>query len=250
MKPELDPYYPKKRVHIATPAYDGKVHNGYAQSVIVAAQECYRQGIEVSSSIPSNGAFIEDIRNILVKQFLEETDATHLMWIDADLAFPANAIAGLVHSNLPVAAGVYRQREEKIRYVVRVENDLFNVNNGWLQVERCPGGFMCIRREVLETMGGLAESVDYGDRGIAKAIYKKTLDRDGDNYKPRGEDIYFCDEYTKLWKEGVFDQPIWVWPDIDFNHAGYRGNLHEFLLAQRDKWEAQGIGTASRAAEA
>jgi hypothetical protein len=62
--------------------------------------------------------------------------------------------------------------------------------------------------------------------GDVPFIYDSTVHED----KFVGEDIRFCDEYTRLWKEGVFSQPIWVWPDLDLNHAGYRGNLHEYLI--------------------
>jgi len=224
MKPELDPYVEKKKVFIATPAYDGRVWNTYAQSMIVAAQECYRQHIEVCSSIPSNGAFIEVMRNILVKRFLE-TDCTHLMWVDADLGFPQAAIAGLVHAGLRVCAGVYPQREPETRFVVKLPNDTANVVDGWLEVERCPGGFMCIEREVLEDMSCRAPVVDLKREGHVPMIYRTEM-RDGEFI---GEDTNFCDDYRAMREEVVFDRAIWVWPNLDFNHAGYTGNLHDFL---------------------
>ena len=42
-----------------------------------------------------------------------------------------------------------------------------------------------------------------------------------------GEDYAFCDKYMDLYWKGVFDHPIWVWPDITFDHDGYIGNFHE-----------------------
>ena len=44
-----------------------------------------------------------------------------------------------------------------------------------------------------------------------------------------GEDYSFCDDYNQLYEEGVFDEPIWAYPDINFDHDGFVGNLHKSL---------------------
>lgn len=229
MKAELDRYAPHRSVHIATPAYDARVESGYTQSLIIAAQECLKHGIEASSSIPSNGAFIDIMRCILVKQFLEETDCTHLMWVDSDLKFDADAIAGLVMSDMPVAAGIYRQREADLRYVVKLPNDLLHVRDGWIEMERCPGGFMCIERSVLEKMADEVLPVDCGKHGKIPMIYRRDLVPKNGVLYPVGEDIFFCDLYTRMYKEGKFSEPIWAYPDINFVHAGYECNFHNYL---------------------
>ena len=208
------------KLHIATPAYDGKVHAKFAQSLLVAGQECIRNGIQVSSTIPKNGIFIHIARNILVRQFLQETDCTHLMFIDADLGFEPDAVCGLVQAGLPVAAGVYRQREDKMRYVFRLPDNQIITNGKWLRMDRVPTGFLCIAREVLEVMSERAEKVDVPKQGLLPYVF-----RIEDKGKFVGEDMCWCDDYTALYREGVFEQPIWVWPDITFDHGGYVGNL-------------------------
>ena len=32
-----------------------------------------------------------------------------------------------------------------------------------------------------------------------------------------------------LYREGVFDEPIWAWPDFDFMHGGYECNYQQWL---------------------
>jgi len=220
------------KLHIATPAYEGKVHAGYAQCLLVAGQICYRNGIEVSSTIPKNGMFIHIARNILVRQFLEETDCTHLMFIDSDLKFPPESVYGLANAGLPVAAGIYRQREEKMRYVFRLPDNKIIMNNGWLRVDRLPGGFMCIRRDVLQEMTDRAPRVKVTNQGDLPYVFR--LQDEGSFI---GEDLCWCDDYTKLYHEGVFEQPIWIWPDITFDHNGYVGNLSWHM----DEFKEQGV---------
>ena len=208
------------KLHIATPAYDGKVHAGFARSLLVAGQECLRNGIQVSSTIKKNGIFIHIARNVLVRQFLEETDCTHLMFIDSDLGFDPEAVCLLAQSGLPVAAGIYRQREDKMRYVFRLPNNEIIRRDGWLQMDRLAGGFMCIAREVLQEMSDRAEKVDVIHHGELPYVFRIV-----DKGKFIGEDLCWCDDYTRLYQEGVFDEPIWVWPNITFDHGGYVGNL-------------------------
>lgn len=209
-------------VLICTPAYDGKVHKEYAQSLFVTGQDLSSRGIRASTIIMKNGAFIEVARNILVARFLK-TNFSHLFFIDSDLGFPGHAVAGLVESGLPLCAGVYRQREDEVRYVLHLPGDEAITHNGWLRADRCATGFMCIHRDVLEEMSSRSRTVLTGEGEIPFVFRTDTT------YEFTGEDFCFCDDYTELYHEGVFRQPIWVWPDIDFNHAGYVGNLHEFL---------------------
>jgi hypothetical protein len=209
-------------VLICTPAYDGKVHKEYAQSLFLTGQDLAKRGIDAASVIMKNGCFIEVARNQLVAQFLE-SDYTHLMFIDADLGFEPHAVSGLVEAGLPLCAGVYRQREEKPRYCLHLPADKVILHKGWLQVDRVATGFMCIERSVLEEMETRAPLVLTGEGEIPFIFRTDTT------YEFTGEDFCFCDDYMELHYEGVFEQPIWVWPDLTFDHDGYVGNLHEFL---------------------
>lgn len=206
------------KVHIATPAYDGMVHAGFSQSMLLSGYVLAKAGIECSATISRNGAFIDSARSLMVQEFLE-TDATHLMFVDSDLKFDPYAIASLVNAGLPVCCGVYRQRNERVRYLLSLTGE---VNQGWLAAERVPAGFLCIERRVLEVMSERAERFLLNDRDCPLVFRIKR--RDG---RITGEDFSFCDDYMALYREGVFQEPIWVWPDIDFVHAGYPCNFHE-----------------------
>ena len=240
-------------VHVATPAYDGKVDEGYASSMLMAGQIATTNFVEVSAAIMGNGAFIELARNILVKKFLEDESMdhfTHFMFIDADIKFEPRALAGLVRANWPVSAGAYRRRQEPEDYPIRwipqpgSTDKLWMTDNEWLHCDRVATGFLCIRRDVLETM--TQNCIDRGDvvkiheQGDVPWLFYTKIDEE---QRFEGEDFCWCDEYMKLVDEGVFDTPIMVWPDFDFNHGGYECNYYKYLeqkVGERKKTRKKG----------
>lgn len=214
-------------VYVATPAYDGKVDCDYSQSLAEAAFCSPLYQIKMSAGVMGNGAFIDLARNIFVKIFLEKfPEATHLFFIDADLKFPPNAFVGLIRSGLPICAGVYRRRQEPEDYPVKftehpTEGGLW-VEDDWIMADRVPTGFLCISREVIEEMSKEAKQLTiHGQEGPVPQLFYTKVDDEG---RFVGEDYCFCDDYVKK-----YQKPIHVWPNIDFVHGGYKGNLIEWL---------------------
>jgi hypothetical protein len=230
-------------VMVATPAYDGKVYTDYALSLAEAAFCSPLFHVRFTAQVSGNGCFIELARNIFVKSFLEDnTDCTHLFFIDADLKFPQNAFIGLVRSGLPICAGVYRRRQEPEEYPVKWvkgEDGCFVVENDFLMCERVPTGFLCIERQVLQEMSDEAPKIEiHGQKGLVPWVFGTKFSVEGDTPDPKfvGEDYTFCDSYR-----AKYGKNIPVWPDITFSHAGYVGNLHEFLnkkIREQDKSRA------------
>lgn len=217
-----------KNIHafVATPAYDGKVECNYSQSLAEASFCAPLHGVRVTASVMGNGAFIELARNIFVKRFLEETECTHLFFIDADLRFQPNAFIGLLQSDLPICAGAYRRRQEPEDYpcvfAEHPEQGGFWVENDWVMCRRVATGFLCIRRDVVEEMAREARQVKIPDqKGFVPWVFHTKFD---DETRFVGEDYAFCDDYVAR-----YGKYIPIWPNFDFIHGGYKGNLSEFL---------------------
>lgn len=218
-------------VLVCTPAYDGKVECNYSQSLAEAAFCSPLYGIRFTATVMGNGAFIELARNIFVKRFLEDhEECTHLFFIDADLKFPPNAFIGLIQANLPICAGVYRRRQEPEEYPIRYSE---NPNGGglwfvddWLQANRVPTGFLCIRRDVLVEMAAEAPQINIPDqKGPVPWLFHTKFD---DQNRFVGEDYGFCDDYV-----AKYGKQIPVWTNFDFVHGGYHGNLFKWLTEQK-----------------
>ena len=217
------------KVFVATPVRDN-VTADFAQSLFYAGLDCHTRGIEVIPKIIRLSCFIDIARSVLVKMFLD-TDCTHLFFIDADIGFEAHALAGLVESGVPFSAGIYRKREPKKRFNMQVHEPQ-EFMGPWIRADRVATGFMCLERHVLEEMTSRVHSCEVSRNGQTPMLFRtntRPKRADGTEGIFVGEDYCFCDDYNKLYEEGVFDQPIWIYPDITFDHDGYLGNLHETL---------------------
>lgn len=257
--PEAKPLH----VYICTPAYNGQVDSDYAQSLSETAFCCPMYNIQLTAGVIGNVGFIELARNMFVKKFLEEQpDCTHLFFIDSDLQFESRAFVGLVRSGLPICAGLYRRRQAHEDYPLKHTE---NPNGGglwfvddWLQCDRVPTGFLCIRRDVLEEMAAEAPAMEVADQkggvpwlfdlkkepvkstdkktayqtyGEVQAALKRSEDPAG-SFRIIGEDYTFSDKYV-----AKYGKPIPVWSNFVFTHHGFKGNFWDYLNEQKDKGE-------------
>jgi len=242
---KLAPVEPKFwHAFIATPAYDGKVDVDFASSMLSTGFLAAVNRVVVSASMMGNGAFIDLARNIFVKQFLEEeTDATHLMFVDSDLGFDPKDLVGLVRSDKPICAGVYPRRGSPIDFPVlwstSDDGGIIVEDEDWLMCDRVPTGFLCIRRDVLTEMAADAVQLHLHDQdGPVPQLFYTKIDEEG---RFIGEDYCFCDDYTKR-----YGKKIPVWMNMDFNHGGHKGNLMKWLEEKIEESE-QAENTSSAA---
>lgn len=235
----------KDRVHVyvATPAYNGTVHDVYSQSLAEAAFTCPLFGVGFTASTMRGGAFIDLSRNLFVHWFLNQEnlkECTHLFFVDADLRFEARGFVGLAKSGQPIVAGAYRRRQKDEDYpVVRAEHpelggiwaETDDLGREWIMANRVPTGFLCIRRDVLEEMSKDARKVEIQGQGQVAWLFYTYINEKGQFV---GEDFAFCDDYVKK-----YGKPIAVYPDLDFTHDGYEGNYKKYLLQKIEETEAQ-----------
>lgn len=222
--------------YVATPAYDGKVNSEYALSLAQGMQALTLYGINATAAVMGNGAFIDLARNAFVRMFLQ-TECTHLFFIDADLEFEPHAMAALIGSGKPIAAGMYRRRQEPEDYPVRWVNHpkvggLWVEQDRWLMCDRVPTGFMCIERRVIEEMSADALKLNLpglNEKNTPRLFH--TFVNEDNAYV--GEDFAFCEDYRKR-----YNTPIHVLMDLNFKHGGYRCNFHQYLEREIEKQAA------------
>ena len=154
---------------IATPCYGGMVYQRYMQSICALLLAAQNDGSRVSVQLLGNDSLITRARNTLVSMFLD-SDATHLMFIDADIGFSPEEVVRLIRHDKPVAAGSYplkifhsgpevadhvlageRLATATLRYV-GTPLKAGEGDNGFATAEYAGTGFMLIRRDALERM--------------------------------------------------------------------------------------------------
>lgn len=158
---------------IATPCYGGQVSSLYATSLLKLQQACQRRGeIELTVSLLGGDALVTRARQNLVAHFLGNPSATHLLFIDADIAFEPEQVFRLLDFDTDFCGAIYpikrldwpklralalqnRDRPESraLGYVVELEErDRVDARSGFARARYIGGGFMLIRRTALLAM--------------------------------------------------------------------------------------------------
>ncbi len=97
----------KPFILIGTPCYGGLVIQGYMESVIQLMGYASRNDFDVSLALLGGDSLITRSRNKLVATFLDMKQATHLMFIDADISFHPEDVHRMLTFDHEVVAGMY-----------------------------------------------------------------------------------------------------------------------------------------------
>ena len=125
---------------IATPMYGGMCAGFYAQSLLQAVPILKGQGIDTMVSFMFNESLITRARNAMAHGFMK-SDATHLMFIDADIKFNPADIAHMVKADKEIICGIYPKKEinwKSVRQAIEagVEDDKLATHTGSFVVNR------------------------------------------------------------------------------------------------------------------
>jgi hypothetical protein len=158
---------------IGTPCYGGLVTHVYLQSILKLMM-APRPGVRLGLITAAHDSLITRARNTIVANFLDTPDATHLLFIDADIGFEPDEVYRLLALGEDLVAGRYPVKARdwaKIREVARTGPADVKLESAALEyvgqpcdfaeIEArsgfCTGtyagtGFMLIRRAVLERL--------------------------------------------------------------------------------------------------
>jgi hypothetical protein len=216
-----------RKIFFGIPAYDHKVSIKQAISLMRFAQEALPHGIQAAVGSICGCSVVSRARNLLVKDFLE-SDATDLMFIDADINFDPQDIFRLLawvsEPNIGIAAGIPCARKVEKTYIVTLdeENNQLTMNGmGLVRAKRVATAFMMIKREVLEKLVKDNPQWHYWDDKTERTL-SAVFDFQVKDNSYVGEDYLFCDRA----RDAGFE--VWVDPTIKLGHMGtieYEGDF-------------------------
>ena len=230
-------------IMIATPMYGGMCTGGYALSLLGAWQTLTQLKCETYIATLMNESLITRGRNDLARMFLER-DADYLMFIDADITFPKDAIPALLLADKDVVCGVYSKKEiswDSVSKAAKAGKDnlvdysgsfVFNMieaqgehaevdDSGVIEVRHGGTGFMLIKRSVLEKLKDHVPTyrrTSFRDQETGEYIHPVTHQFFDTSIDSTGallsEDYHFCE----LWRK--HGGQVYAHPTIKLDHTG------------------------------
>ena len=95
-QPTVSRVLKESKIHIALPCYGGQISEATFSSLLRFTIRCVKLGINVAIDTLPNESLITRARNNLAARMLADPQATHIMFIDADIGFDGEALAHLL----------------------------------------------------------------------------------------------------------------------------------------------------------
>ena len=240
------------KLMIATPAYGEVFYAPYVHSVLALSKLAQRNRWELTFETVSY-AEISEARNYLLTRFFDKTDATHLLFIDADMGFPAKLVPDMLGLGKPVVGVVAPKRQIDLQrvaelakreadtnravakaheFVVRKLPSAGTARNGFIQVEACGGGIVLIERSCIAALLKRAPQLS-DETGKGRSPLTRDLPRLIRAFDPLvredgarlSEDFAFCHRWRTL-----CGGEVWASIAHQITHVG----LHHFAARYSD----------------
>jgi hypothetical protein len=208
---------------VSTPCYGGICLQAYAESMLRLQRVCAQNGIQMMLDTTENESLVHRARNLAVARFYQKTQATHFLFIDADIHFDPDSVLRLIKSDHDVAVACYPKKcvmwdqvdayvksDETGKDPARVASSLVMnfkygntpVQNGFAEVLDGPTGFMLIKRDVFTKMHERYPELkcvnDHQNRDLDEyfAVFDCMIDPETRRYL--SEDYAFCRRWQQM----------------------------------------------------
>ena len=213
-----------RRLYIGTPCYGGLVTQKYMQSMCALLMQRV-PGLHVSLQLLAYESLVTRGRNTILGAFLDQPEATHLMFIDADIGFTVEQVLRMLDFDQDVVAGMYPLKRldydaaarwkaaggepletAQLRYVgLPCEGEERKEKSGFVTGIYAGAGFLLMKRHALELMAKEYPETHY--RGVHNtahpnpsqnlyALFDTMIDPETGDYL--SEDYAFCQRWRAM----------------------------------------------------
>ncbi len=139
-----------KKVVVCTPTISGRVELAYMHGMMELQLASLHHGVKFEYYTAIGNSSIVDVRNRLVKMFLD-SDADYMMFIDDDIGFHGDSVLRLMAFDKDVVAGAAPKRGWPLTFCCHfTKEQLRKAEAGTIPVLNVGTGFMLIKRTALK----------------------------------------------------------------------------------------------------
>ena len=212
------------RLFLASPQFGGQCSTIFARSLADLAIVTGAYRIPFDTCFYMNESLITRARNYCVDSFLQ-TDAKHLMFVDADIGFVAQDILELLilqiqNSEYEIIGGRYKKKALGAGYAFNSSIPIDEASTEPVEVDGIGTGFMLIKREVFGKLDAAFPQFKYTtDDGVPPFDGKEIMqyfqaEIDPVSKRYLSEDYWFSRRCKEV---GI---RTWLCPWINLRHAG------------------------------
>lgn len=252
----------KTHVHYCTPCYGGQVTEPFFRSWSKAHMMYTKYQIPYSVTTSANESLVSRARCHMVAYMMANPEATHLMFIDADINFDCVDILHMLQHDKDIIVGAYPKKDlnwNMIKNGVKTDEDVtleqmkglganyalnfdwninaenkrtLKLNKGLIKLKDAATGFMLIKREVLQKMiDSYPELYFNNDLDLSPEFEKWTYllfdcMHEAETKRYLSEDYAFCRRWQALGGE------VWLDPLVSLDHVGhytFNGNISNLI---------------------
>jgi hypothetical protein len=230
----------KKNINlmIATPMYGGVATTNYINGLLGLLGLCNSSKINFYWKFIHNESLVIKARNDLAMGFLENEDASHVLFIDADIGFNPEDLLGMLEADVDVIGAVYPKKNiywDAVSLNARsgrldansLKHSSFDYvykgkpfglgDRNIVEAEFLGFGFILIKKEVFERLiphtRSYVGSSSYPVDKKMYAFFDTEIDESNNNLL-LSEDFYFC----KRWRD--IGGRLHVAPWVKLTHSG------------------------------
>jgi hypothetical protein len=237
--------FSKCHLHIGIPCYGGMVSEPTMTSFLRFILLAQQAGLNWSLDTMVNESLVTRARNNLMAKMMSNTQATHFMFIDADIRFQPESILQMMACDKEVIGGLYPKKALPVNYVINLKPET-KIQGDIFTVDTTGTGFLLFKRSVYEKLIAAHPETKYvDDVGLGKqfepmmySIFDVEIDARGHYLS---EDWLFCRRWQAVGGE------IWVHSKVLLNHIGhyeFQGDLSKIDVIDRAKTAQTAAGDA------
>ncbi len=196
---------PRPKVFLPIPAYDWKTEVHFQAAVLQALGGCHAE-LTLHWGL---GDGIARTRNNLAWHFLTQTQCEFIFFVDSDIPFEPVQLDRIVSHNLPICGGLYPKKQGVLSWVVSsLAGETPALDSHLLKVREAGTGFLCIRRDVLESMVKKYPEIAYRGDPSPDAQRWDFFPMHAHEGRYLSEDWFFCNRARECGYDVVVDTSV------------------------------------------